>query len=208
MYLAFSRSTQSNCCQRLTVNSATKHNRGPCTPARSSTIFRLCAFFHHHRNCIASNSQGHQLYGVHHRVLHLNGCKTDWLRESSVRWSSSDHVSVPGFSWRVVLSRDLQMLAQHELLVDELATRWAIVEASFGRHRARASGLRDDRKRGRRTPAHTTRRVSLTSVRSALTGFQHGRCSYCHELLSAQSGEVHVDHAYAFFRPACRNFCH
>ncbi|EYT53303.1 HNH endonuclease [Kocuria sp. UCD-OTCP] len=104
-----------------------------------------------------------------------------------------------GTSRRVVLSKDLQTVAQHELLVDELAARWAIVEASFDAGIGR--GLVGSGMTVSEDGEHlltTTRRVSLTGVRPALTGFQHGRCFYCHDLLSAEPGAVHVDHVYAF----------
>jgi hypothetical protein len=104
-----------------------------------------------------------------------------------------------GASRRVMLSKDLQTVAQHELLVDELATRWAIVEASFDAGIGR--GLVGSGMTVSEDGEHlltTTRRVSLTGVRPALTGFQHGRCFYCHDLLSGQPRAVHVDHVYAF----------
>jgi hypothetical protein len=104
-----------------------------------------------------------------------------------------------GASRRVVLSKDLQTVAQHELLVDELAARWAIVEASFDAGIGR--GLVGSGMTVSEDGEHlltTTRRVSLTRVRPALTGFQHGRCFYCPDPLSAEPRAVHVDHVYPF----------
>lgn len=104
-----------------------------------------------------------------------------------------------GAARQVVLGEDLQTVAQHELLVDELAARWAIVEASFDAGIGR--GLVGSGMTVSEDGQHlltTTGRVSLTSVRPALSGFQHGRCFYCHSLLSAESRAVHVDHVYAF----------
>jgi len=41
--------------------------------------------------------------------------------------------------------------------------------------------------------------VPLTSLRSAIVGFQHGRCFYCNEYLGDLGPDVHVDHVFPFW---------
>lgn len=40
------------------------------------------------------------------------------------------------------------------------------------------------------------RRVAVTGAREGLSGFQHGRCFYCHESFTGDSRDMHVDHVY------------
>jgi hypothetical protein len=104
-----------------------------------------------------------------------------------------------GAARQLVLSPQLHALARHELLAEELMTRWAIVEASFDAGIGQGlvgSGMTLSEDGHQFVPYG--RRVSLAKVRPALTGFQHGRCFYCHEPLSTVPGAVHVDHVYAF----------
>lgn len=90
--------------------------------------------------------------------------------------------------------------ADGSLLDDELDSRWRIVEASFDAQIGRGlvgAGVDIDTDTGEvLTPG---KRVSLTSVRPLVIGFQHGRCFYCHEPLGDLYGSnIHVDHVFAF----------
>ena len=102
----------------------------------------------------------------------------------------------------VRLTPDLQAVADNGtgLLDEELDSRWRIVEASFdagiGRSLVR-EGVDVDLETGGLIAR--TRRVSLTSVRSAIPGFQHGRCFYCHQPLGDLGPDVHVDHVFPFW---------
>jgi len=102
----------------------------------------------------------------------------------------------------VKLTPDLQAVAASGtgLLDDELESRWRIVEASFdagiGRSLVR-QGVDVDLETGGLIAR--TRRVPLTSLRSAIVGFQHGRCFYCNEYLGDLGPDVHVDHVFPFW---------
>ncbi|MFE9323530.1 HNH endonuclease [Nocardia sp. NPDC052278] len=98
----------------------------------------------------------------------------------------------------VRLTPDLLSLASvAPSLFAELDSRWAIVEASFdagiGKNLV-ASGVDVDIDSA--IIVSPARRVSLTSVRGAIIGFQHGRCFYCREAL--KDAGVHVDHVFPF----------
>ncbi|MFE5705436.1 HNH endonuclease [Rhodococcus koreensis] len=102
---------------------------------------------------------------------------------------------------RVVrLTDDLRRVASaRNVLEDELQARWSIVEASFdagiGRSLIQSGvGVSDDL----RTVLTPTRRVALTSARSALAGFQYSRCFYCRDSLEVLDNHVHVDHVYPY----------
>jgi hypothetical protein len=102
---------------------------------------------------------------------------------------------------RVVrLTDDLHRIASaRNVLEDELQARWSIVEASFDASIGRSLiqggvGVSDDL----RTVLTPTRRVALTSARSAIVGFQHGRCFYCAAPLEVLDYQVHVDHVYPY----------
>jgi 5-methylcytosine-specific restriction endonuclease McrA len=91
-----------------------------------------------------------------------------------------------------------QVATTPDLLQDELDARWSIVESSFdagiGRSLMdRGVVLSAD---GAQILQAPFRRASVTSARAALTGFQHGRCFYCHEPLTSLPRGVHVDHVY------------
>lgn len=100
----------------------------------------------------------------------------------------------------VLLSPELQILAQEQsddLLDQELEARWCIVEASFTTGIGpvlRSRGLRVDGE----DLVEPVRRVSVTGVRESLSGFQYGRCFYCHEPLERLGDGVAVDHVYPF----------
>jgi hypothetical protein len=102
----------------------------------------------------------------------------------------------------VRLTPDLQAVAASGtgLLDEELESRWRIVEASFdagiGRSLVR-QGVDVDVETGGLIAR--TRRVPLTSLRSAIVGFQHGRCFYCNQPLGDLGPDVHVDHVFAFW---------
>ncbi len=105
-----------------------------------------------------------------------------------------------GAGRRVELTPDLSAVAAHEeLLGDELASRWSIVEACFdatlGRSLVQAGVvLSEDGER----LVTWQRRAPVTGARSALVGFQHGRCFYCHDVLTSATRAVHVDHVYPY----------
>jgi 5-methylcytosine-specific restriction endonuclease McrA len=101
---------------------------------------------------------------------------------------------------RVVrLTPDLASIATSaDVLRDELDARWSIVESSFdadiGRTLLdRGFVLSADGAQVLQAPLG---RAPVTSARAALSGFQHGRCFYCHELLTSIARGVHVDHVY------------
>ena len=100
----------------------------------------------------------------------------------------------------VMLAPELRAVAQDlqvSLLEQELEARWAIVEASFSTGIGpvlRSQGLRVDGE----GMVEAVRRVPVTGVREAISGFQHGRCSYCHDPLDKLNDEVAVDHVYPF----------
>lgn len=91
-----------------------------------------------------------------------------------------------------------QVASTPDLFQDELDARWSIVESSFDAGIGPA--LMD---RGVVLSADGTQilqapfsRAPVTSARAALSGFQHGRCFYCHEPLTTLARSVHVDHLY------------
>lgn len=98
----------------------------------------------------------------------------------------------------VALSPDLHAVADdHRLLGPELDARWSIVEASFTTGIGavlRSQGLRVSGE-GLLEPI---RRVSVSGVRASISGFQHGRCFYCHDPLEKLGIGVAVDHVYPF----------
>jgi 5-methylcytosine-specific restriction endonuclease McrA len=101
---------------------------------------------------------------------------------------------------QVVLEPNLLAAARHgELLSDELAARWSIVEACFdaeiGRSLVQAGVLVSE---DGTDLISVKRRAPVARARPALTGFQHGRCFYCHEELSPAAGSVHVDHVFPY----------
>ncbi|MFD0857311.1 hypothetical protein ACFQ07_34225 [Actinomadura adrarensis] len=96
---------------------------------------------------------------------------------------------------------ELQKVAVSEhahLLREELGARWNIVESSFASGIGRslieegvAVDLESLRIQDRR------RRRSITGIREATIGFQHGRCVICGQSLAADD-EYAVDHAFPF----------
>jgi len=101
---------------------------------------------------------------------------------------------------QVRLTPDLLAVADTSSVLDEeLDSRWAIVEASFDAEIGRSlvgGGVGVDIETGRLvSPA---RRVALTSLRAAISGFQHGRCFYCNQPLGDLGPDVHVDHVFPF----------
>ena len=100
----------------------------------------------------------------------------------------------------MLFSPELRALAQEQsedLLDQELEARWSIVEANFTTGLGpvlRSRGLRVDGE----DLVEPVRRVSVTGVRESISGFQHGRCFYCHEPLERLGNGVAVDHVYPF----------
>jgi hypothetical protein len=100
----------------------------------------------------------------------------------------------------VRLTPDLQAVAASGtgLLDEELESRWRIVEAWFdagiGRSLVR-QGVDGDVETGGLIAR--TRRVPLTSLRSAIVGFQYGRCFYCNQPVGDLGPDVHVDHVFS-----------
>ena len=105
-----------------------------------------------------------------------------------------------GSARRVILTSDVHSVATHEAaLRPELNARWSIVEACFDAEIGRqlvSSGIAVSAD-GCELLA-PARRVTVTGAREALTGFQHGRCFYCHESLAEGFANTHVDHVYPF----------
>lgn len=110
----------------------------------------------------------------------------------------------------VRLTDDLRTVATDpRTLMDELTARWSIVEASFDAGIGKSLIQSVVELDGVASIVSPGRRVALTSIRGAIAGFQHGRCSYCHQPLydldSEVGGEpgisgkdVHVDHVVPF----------
>lgn len=101
----------------------------------------------------------------------------------------------------VRLTPDLQAVAgdSSAVLSDELNARWRIVEASFdaGIGRSLLGGLTFDEETEQLVVA--AKRVSLTSLRASIDGFQYGRCFYCRDPLGDLNGpDIHVDHVFPF----------
>ncbi|MGW4482129.1 HNH endonuclease [Rhodococcus triatomae] len=92
-----------------------------------------------------------------------------------------------------------RVAAADDVLSHELDSRWTIVEASFDSRIGRTlidSGVQiDEQGQDIVIPA---RRTTLTSVRGAIAGFQHGRCFYCHQEFEHLHADIHVDHFFPF----------
>ena len=85
-------------------------------------------------------------------------------------------------------------------LREEVEARWRLVETawSLGLSRNLASIQHDD-KRSLLYTGSAERRVTVTSSRSALNGYQKGRCFYCFDRISVLEGDVllaDVDHFF------------
>ncbi|WP_028478320.1 HNH endonuclease [Nocardia sp. CNY236] len=109
-------------------------------------------------------------------------------------------LSGDGTNRSVRLSPELRNIATDPgVLADELAARWAIVEASFAASIGRGlvqGGVDIDGELS--TLVTPVRRVAVTSIRGAIAGFQHGRCFYCGQPMEDLSTEVQVDHVFPF----------
>jgi HNH endonuclease len=99
----------------------------------------------------------------------------------------------------VVLSPELRGIAtssQVASLRDELDARWNIVETSFTIGVGRSvmeGGLAVDLESWRLSDKQ--RRRSVSGVREAVIGFQHGRCMICSDLVGPED-EVAIDHVF------------
>ena len=104
---------------------------------------------------------------------------------------------------RVLLSPSLRELAATDLalLEAELSARWSLVETSFdagiGPSLVRTGVLVSD---NAELLLDRVRRAPVAKARSALVGFQHGRCFYCQQPIRDLDVDVHVDHVYPFSR--------
>lgn len=101
---------------------------------------------------------------------------------------------------RVHLTPDLHAVAATAaVLHEELDARWSIVEASFdagiGSSLVHSGVVLSADGHTLRAPI---RRANVTSARHALAGFQHGRCFYCHTVLTSLERDVHVDHVLPY----------
>jgi len=102
----------------------------------------------------------------------------------------------------VTLAPELVSMANDSasgLLREELQTRWALVESAFDSEIGTSlvgNGVEvtDDAD----WLLETVRRAPVAQAKPALVGFQHGRCFYCHEMLTNLDASVHVDHVYPF----------
>ncbi|MFD8421063.1 HNH endonuclease [Streptomyces sp. NPDC059466] len=101
----------------------------------------------------------------------------------------------------VRLTPDLLQLAQSEhatSLAAELEARWSIVESSFAVGIGRSlldEGVAVDWDTLKITDKH--RRRSVTGIIEATTGFQHGRCLICTDILTPSDATA-VDHVFPF----------
>ncbi|CAN5495916.1 hypothetical protein BH23CHL2_BH23CHL2_06370 [soil metagenome] len=74
-------------------------------------------------------------------------------------------------------------------LLDELNSRWDLLEAAFEMQRGDSQLINDVRSFYLATGYE---RTDVTHLRSALRGYQRGICFYCGELM--EEGDIHVDH--------------
>ncbi|WP_369068353.1 HNH endonuclease [Kineococcus terrestris] len=89
----------------------------------------------------------------------------------------------------------LEVVFATDALEGELASRWSIVESAFAAGvSSRSVGLYPSADGTELFMPH--RRAAVASSLPALRGFQHGRCFYCHALLSPEPGAAHVDHVF------------
>ena len=108
-----------------------------------------------------------------------------------------------GADQTVEFTRALTELASADTaasLTFELDARWALVEASFdaqiGRSLVTTGVLLDP---NGEFLLDRIRRAPVASSRSALVGFQHGRCFYCRAPLDTDTWvNAHVDHVFPF----------
>ncbi|MFC4908604.1 HNH endonuclease [Actinomadura gamaensis] len=102
----------------------------------------------------------------------------------------------------VLLTPELRAVARSEqaaLLGDELSARWSIVETSFSTGigaSLMADGLVVDHAEQRLYDKR--RRRPVAGVRAALSGFRHGRCLLCDQVLTP-GDEDDVEHLFPFF---------
>lgn len=107
-----------------------------------------------------------------------------------------------GQSGAIRITDDLRRLAAsapHGALADEAEARWCLVEFAWSHGLPPASvAVRADVQAGQLTGElfveRRVRRVNLTGVRPALSGYQDGRCFYCHAQFAP--AEVDVDHVF------------
>ena len=102
----------------------------------------------------------------------------------------------------VTLAPELVTIANDSasgLLREELQTRWALVESAFDSEIGTSLvGKGVELTSDADWLLETVRRAPVAQAKPALVGFQHGRCFYCHEVLSNLDASVHVDHVYPF----------
>ncbi|MBZ4320009.1 HNH endonuclease [Streptomyces huiliensis] len=94
--------------------------------------------------------------------------------------------------------RRLVRNGQVSVLRAELEARWSIVESSFSAEVGRslmADGVRVDW--DTLTLTDRRRRRSVAGVGDALTGFQHGRCLICGDVIAPEDGMA-VDHVFPY----------
>ncbi len=124
------------------------------------------------------------------------------LRDSGTVAHRFYELSGTGPQRRVILTEALRSLDgadAAQVLTPELQARWAIVEASFDAEIGPglvSTGLYVDREQG--VALDRRRRRGVAALRPALSGFQHGRCLYCHVTLESLDRTAHVEHVFPF----------
>ncbi|MEV5573467.1 hypothetical protein AB0L06_25780 [Spirillospora sp. NPDC052269] len=94
--------------------------------------------------------------------------------------------------------RTVAMSEQADLLRDELSARWSIVETSFSTGIGASlmtEGLVVDH--AEQVLYDKRRRRAVAGVRAALTGFHHGRCLLCDQVLTSDE-KSQVEHLFPF----------
>jgi len=86
----------------------------------------------------------------------------------------------------------------NRLLLDETEARWRLVETAWDLNVSRnLISVDHDHESGRLLTQAGNRRVDITSSRDALNGYQRGKCLYCFDEISLESGSdklADVDH--------------
>ena len=90
-------------------------------------------------------------------------------------------------------SHKLRETFQWQSLEDEVEARWRLVETAWDLGVTKNIITVNPDPTAERLIAHTPgRRVNVTSSRSALNGYQKGRCFYCYDEISIKSGNERV----------------
>lgn len=86
------------------------------------------------------------------------------------------------------------------VLGEEVEARWRLVETAWSLGLSRnLTGIQHDDECGLLFAATSDRRVAVTSSRSALNGYQKGRCFYCFDRISVLEGDIFLADVDHFF---------